>query len=162
MKKIFLDLEDTIITPVLNGWKNIDLINTEKVKTFIKSQNPESVNLFSFALHNDKELFEFNNVCPVIEDALGVKFSLKPTVDNVIKKACCREKRLSVDRVNFFDMSEFWSKDLSFQLFCIDLFKNQQDVHAILIDDSVSDCTMMFKKNNLTLEFINIETLVNI
>lgn len=143
MKHLFLDLEDTIITPVVNGWNDFDLINVSTVKQVIEEFKPDSVNVFSFAIANIQDITHFNKFCrPHIEKAIGLEFSFVPDVDNVVIPACCDILKLHKSRVDFFDASDFWSKQESFRLFMRSFFRNTWKDHKLetevmLLDDAV-------------------------
>ena len=142
-KHLFLDLEDTIITPVMNGWWKTELINLDKIKGIIEQFQPDQVNIFSFALHNDFEREGFNaGTRPMIEQALGRKFSSVPIVENEIINVCCNAKWISPERVDFMDIRDFWGKHDAFRLWCQEMFKNswasgKQDTEVMLLDDDV-------------------------
>ena len=163
MKMLFLDLEDTIITPAFEGWHLCELINVEKIKAFIAHHNIEVVSLFSFAIHNqrEKELFIKHNRV-MIENALGIKIFEIPTMDDHIIPACCREKGIHQSTLDFGDVVAFWSKDISFILFLKDKFKTNKYEHEIFfLDDAISDMNFSFPKQNFTAQCFNIDQLPN-
>ncbi len=140
-RHLFLDLEDTIITPVVNGWADFELINVDKIRSVIEEFAPNSVNLFSFAVWDQHQLALFEqHTLPHIERVLELKISHKPTVDDHIIPACCRQTGTHPSTVEFHDASAFWGKHQSFRLFVRDFFKNKQgDHHVLLLDDAVWD-----------------------
>lgn len=160
MSILFLDLEDTLITPVLDGWHNTELINVDKIRSFISKNQCEAVHLFSFAIWNQREKELFQKHCqPMIESALGMKLGRIPTVDDDIIPACCEQKRIHPSKVDFSDMSAFWSKDLAFVLCIKQWFRINRSVHAILLDDAVEDTKIQFARNNLCIDMFNIDQL---
>ena len=143
-RHLFLDLEDTIITPVLNGWWNTELINVQKIRAIIAEFKPASMHLFSFALWNQAQLEQFtaSNTKSMIEDALGMKFASRWTVDENIIPMCCSIMRLSPEKVDFQEMSNFWSKHEAFRLSMRWLFRSswktwEQENEVLLLDDAV-------------------------
>lgn len=162
MKRLFLDLEDTIITPVMSGWENTGIINISEVKRIINIFRPDVVDIFSFAIHNDKEKSQFNTYCrPMIEEALEVKLNVVPTVDRDIIKACAEQKRMIASKIDFSDLSAFWSKDLAFELWCRHKFNNNHyPTQCLFLDDAVK--STYFKSLSGTYEayVINIDELV--
>ena len=85
MKHLFLDLEDTVITPVVNGWDNTELINKELIKQIVDAFKPDFVHIFSFALHNKHEVEEFKLwVRPALESLLEVPICVTPDMDDMI------------------------------------------------------------------------------
>lgn len=158
--KLFLDLEDTIITPVVEGWHNTELINIEKINKFISENEIESISLFSFAVWNQEELALFKqHTLPLIEDAIGQKIWRMPTVDDDIIPSCCTQKGVHPSRVDFSEMSNFWSKDLAFILCMKEWFKKSRDIRCILLDDMVEDQALHFPRNNLHLTLLNIDNM---
>jgi uncharacterized protein YqfB (UPF0267 family) len=154
-RHLFLDLEDTIITPVVEGWPNVHLINVPKIKRVIQEFQPHSLHLFSFAIWNEFEKDRFMDfVQPRIENVLGMKLGLIPMVDVEIKQACCEIMCLSPDSVDFNDMSEFWSKQESFRLYSRFVFRNnwknwQQATEVMFLDDAVEDEDFFFPQLKL-------------
>lgn len=148
MKHLFLDLEDTVITPVFNGWGSTELINQELVKDTVSEFKPDFVNIFSFALHNLKELSGFNaNERVWLEKSLGVTFRLVPVMDKDIIPTCCKAMDLlHPSTVSFEDACAFWSKHQAFRLFCKQHFGNMhktwnEDTEVLLLDDIVMNET---------------------
>ena len=46
MKHLFLDLEDTVITPVIDGWHLFEIINQDKIQTVINRFEPNFIDIF--------------------------------------------------------------------------------------------------------------------
>jgi len=138
-RHLFIDLEDTIITPVMDGWFNTHLVNVQKIKDIIAQFKPDHVHVFSFAIWNEAELTRFNlGTRPMIEAALKIKFGAVPTVDGDIIPACCKVMGMSTDVVDFQEMSNFWGKHEAFRLNMRNQFKNNKnDVQVMLLDDAV-------------------------
>ena len=158
-KTLFLDLEDTIITPVVNGWFSADLMNVGKIKSFIEREGIEDFMIFSFAIWNDKDLEDFNRICrPMIEKSLGVNFGFIPTLEKDILDSCCKQKGISSSEISTMEVRDFWGKDLSFVLCAKDWFSKNESHHTvILLDDMVQTMSVTFKKENLTVQLFNIE-----
>lgn len=161
MNTLFLDLEDTIITPATLGWHLCELINVEKINKFIKDNNIEVVSIFSFAVHNkrEKELFKKHDQ-EMIENAIGMKLFRIPTMDDDIIPACARQKMLAPSMVSFNDIVEFWGKDLAFQLFLKDsLQNNRTPMKIFFLDDAIDDFHFQIPKLNLDVQTFNIDEL---
>lgn len=144
MKHLFLDLEDTVITPILNGWWNTELINVSKIRSILAEFKPDSVHLFSFAIWNQTQLEQFRSsgTKSMIEEALGARFDSTWTVDENIIPMCCSITGLSPTTVDFQEMSNFWGKHEAFRLSMRWLFRNswktwQQKNEVLLLDDAV-------------------------
>ena len=141
-KHLWLDLEDTAITPVVHGWLNTRVMNVKKIKSFIAEFKPNAVHIFSFAIWNEFERNAFNlGTRPTLEDALGVKFSTVPTVDDDIIPVATRMMNMGDGSVDFQEMSNFWGKHETFRLNMRHLFKNSHahntDIEVVLLDDAV-------------------------
>jgi hypothetical protein len=161
-RHLFLDLEDTVITPVQVSWAFWDPINMAKVRGFIEWWAPTTVNLFSFAVHGERDLKGFDNhVRPYLERDLGVSISLVPTTDDVILGACCRQMKLHRERVDFDDMSGFWSKHQAFRLFVKDMAGKGVDggAEVALIDDAVEDERFEWPALRLSGLIVNVASL---
>jgi hypothetical protein len=164
-RSLWLDLEDTIITPVVSGWWNTDLINLQKIRAVIDEFKPSSINLFSFAIWNHDELNKFNQATrPMIEQALGTHIAHTPTVDDDIIPACCRALGINPGSVDFSEASDFWSKHQSFRLFCLDHFnntwKNQSiETEVIFLDDAVFNESFEWPDLHVKGRILNINTL---
>lgn len=158
MKHLFLDLEDTIIKPITTSWFNTDIINKHKVVDFIEQHKFDTINIYSFAIWNQQELLKFNrDLKTFLENELNLKFNQILTVDDDIIPICCQFMKINKNTVDFDDMSTFWSKDLSFQLFCRSQFANkEQKQEVFLLDDIVETCHIDFTNLNLSVTIKNI------
>lgn len=163
-KHLFLDLEDTIIAPVMEGWWQTEIIpeNAEKIRKIIAEYKPDVVNIFSFAIHNDRERANFGmGTKPMIERALGVTFSSIPIVEGEIIEACCNMKWISSDRCDFIDIRDFWGKQDAFKLWCRHLFQHswekwQQETEVMLLDDDVFNENFQWPDMHVTGQIIDI------
>lgn len=164
-KHLFLDLEDTIITPVVNGWFNTAVINVSRVKGIIEQFKPDSIHLFSFAIWNQAELRGFNvGTRPLVEKVFGFELATTPTVDDDIIPACCRVLNLSHERVDFSDASAFWGKHEAFRLFVrhkfATLWKNWgHEAEVLLLDDAVVNEEFNFTDLHIRGTIANIDNL---
>jgi hypothetical protein len=164
-KHLFLDLEDTIISPVTNGWFSAHLINVEKIRNIITDFQPDQVHVFSFAIWNKRELSGFNEaVRPMLEGELGVKLIRIPTVDDDIIPACCNIKKINPETVDFSEASAFWGKHESFRLFSLSTFRNAWpawavETHVMLLDDAVFNEKFEWPDLHITGEIKNIDSV---
>ena len=165
-KHLFLDLEETIISPVVEGLWNVELMNLTKIRDIIAEFQPDVVNIFSFALHNDLERNNFNaSGCrAMIEKAIGKPLSHIPTVENEIIQMCCNTKWISSDRVDFIDIRDFWGKHDAFRLSIQHLFQHswknwEQETEVILLDDDVINENFEWPDLHIKGRIINIDTL---
>jgi hypothetical protein len=158
---LFLDLEDTIIAPVVEGWTDTYMINVERVRHFINEFNPAYVHIFSFAIWNehDKKAFQLF-VQPKIERALGIKLTMIPTVDRDIIPACCEVMKLHPSKVNLHEMSDFWGKHDAFRHFVRKQFKAAIiERNIVLLDDMVFNEQFCWPDINIKGHILNVESL---
>lgn len=165
-RHLFLDLEDTVITPVLNGWGNVDVINVEKIKSVIQSFNPDKIHLFSFAIWNAAQLnlFRKRGACEMVERALDIKFSTTWTVNDDILPACLKLKNINTNTVDFSEMCAFWGKHEAFRLNMRhhfgNVYKNSHiRTEVMLLDDSVWGEKWEWPDLQITGRIINIDKL---
>lgn len=163
-RHLFLDLEDTVITPVVDGWPNAQLINVEKVKKFIAEFKPDAVHLFSFAIWNVEEKKRFQLfVQPRLENALGIILSGIPTVDDEILPVCCKVMNLGNDSVDFSELSNFWGKHEAFRLNMRHTFRHTKLfghwVEVALLDDAVFNENFEWPDMKVRGRVINVDTL---
>lgn len=161
---LWLDIEDTILTPVVEGWPNSQAIHQKKLKMLIDDVKPDTVNIFSFAVHSDFDRTAFLTFwAEYFKGLIGHEFSTIPTVDQ-IRIACCKQLMLSQDRVSFSDMCDFWSKQLAFELFIQDRASKKEawgmteHDHHILFDDAVIEKTFTLPACNVSGQTINVLT----
>lgn len=165
IKHLFLDLEDTITTPNIDGWDSVDIINTDKIKSVIDSFDPDYVSIFSFALHDSHQLKLFNkSVRLPIENAIDRQLSLIFTVDTDIIPICCEVKMLHPQKVSFDDISSFWSKHDSFRLMMRGLYsktyaKWKKETEVILLDDAVFNEEFNWPDIKVSGKILNIDDL---
>lgn len=163
-KHLFLDLEDTVIEPVLNGWFRTELIpsNIEKIKTIMSDFKPDFVHVFSFAVWNQTELERFNQgTREMVEQALGIKFSGVPSVDDDIIPSACAV--MGICNVDFDDMSSFWGKHETFRLNVRNMFKYAKpeglSIEVLLVDDAVMNEEFSWPDLNITGKIVDITKL---
>lgn len=165
-RELFLDLEDTVISPVVDGWHNVELINVKLVRDVIASFAPTTVNIFSFAIWNERELCKFNtSVRAPLEQALAVPFNLVLTVDHDIIPVCCQQMGMSPSAVDFQEMSNFWGKQGAFRLCMRHHAVNHRrhhpnlPLHVLLLDDAVYNERTVWPDLQTTVEQRNIDQL---
>lgn len=165
MKILFLDLENTIITPVIDGWRNVHLINVDKIRKIADSMRPDQLNIFSFAVHTEHDQKSFKmGLGPRIEQALGRAISFVPIVDTDIKNACCNARKIGIEAVDFSDMTTFWGKQDAFKLYVRSIYANtwstwSQETDLAFLDDDVVDEDFTFPSLHITGKIRNIDNL---
>lgn len=165
-REIFLDIEDTICTPIIEGWHRFELINLDKIREVLTGFEPHSVSIFSFAIWDKHQLGLFNQHCrPHLEQALGVTFNLVPTTDDDVIPACCRQMGISRSTVDFQEMASFWGKQGAFRLFCrehakrLRQFSPSTSLHLLLLDDAVYNERLIWSDLQTIVEQRNIDQL---
>ena len=161
VRHLFLDLEDTIITPVVEGWWRTELINVAKIKAFMAEFKPDFVHLFSFAIWNRNEDVGFQaGTRPLIEEGLGVKLTWCPIVDDDILPSCMKVLNLAPGTMDFSDMSDFWGKQEAFRLFMRHTFRSgSTPVEVTLLDDAVYNETFEWPHLQLKGRILNIDQM---
>ena len=153
---LFLDLEDTLTTPIVNGMANCHLVNLEKVRSLASEFSPDEVHLFSFAIHSDFDQRAFNVILRNwLEEQFKLKFSFEVPLkaSDLIEKAAIN-KKLMPSLVSFEDACEFWGKDLCFKLFVKETLRNCE---VLLLDDCVDNESFEFKDINVKGSMIKID-----
>ena len=164
VRHLWLDLEDTVVTPVVDGWFNTHLINLDKIERVMAEFKPDQLHVFSFAVWNRQELTRFNmGTRPMIETRLKMPFSIVPTVDDDIIPACCSIMHIDPGSIVFSDMSDFWGKHEAFRLFCRKTFANTHahgiDTEVLLLDDAVMNEEFSWPGLRLKGRILNIDQL---
>jgi len=157
---LFLDLEDTVIEPVMKGWHNTGMINEEKLKKFIADYNPDSIHIFSFAIWDEDQKGKFmGHTKMMIEQALGIKITGVPTVEDIIHNVC-RVQGIPPSSMDFDDLSTFYGKQHSFHLCMRHLYAgNSTPVELTFLDDAVYNEACVWPDIQVTLRILNIDTL---
>lgn len=158
----FIDLEDTVIEPVLSGWPAASpCAAIEKVKRALDVWKPDEVQLFSFAIGDSAELEGFNtHVKGWLQERLGHSIVASPTVNDDVIPAICRQRRLHRSKVAFRDVVDFLGKHEGFRLFVRDCFARVDGgVEVLLIDDAVLNESFEWPDLRIKGQIINVETL---
>lgn len=142
---IFLDLEETVI----NNWDDGLLVNSTKLRNFLKCQKATDVNVFSFAIWNsaDAATFERRHL-RVIEMALDCKIISWPTVEQMM----LADRDLT--RVHFDNISEFMGIRTKVGAFTNWCRKNNLQ-KAMLVDDTVPNIDIVDRDTMSVIRFVN-------
>jgi hypothetical protein len=147
----FLDLEQTII----ESWASPDLIYTDPLRLWLHAQGAESVNIFSFALWNEKDKVAFvdRGIRHSIETALGLPVRTYPAVTDMMRA------EQQVNHTNFENVQEYIGlrgKKDAFRNYmqCVGSF-----TRAVLIDDVVPDETITHRRYGWSIEYWNVDTI---
>lgn len=160
MKTLWLDIENTILSPVVEGWHASVPMNIVRIQNYIETYKPDRLGIFSFAIHTDHDRNSFKlNWNAYFLNKLGMPFAYIPNIEQ-IKKHCCSAMRISPDRVEFSNMCDFWSKQLAFELYVQGFSKgNVDEQHHTLLDDAVVHKTFAFPKLNVSGQVLNIDKI---
>lgn len=160
-RHLFLDLEDTVIEPVLKGWHATEMINVAKVKAFIAEFKPHEVHLFSFAVWDNQQKAMFQQgTQPMLEAALGIRLHSIPTVDDDIIPAVCNVLGLPRSSMDFDDLSTFCGKHDAFRHCMRNLFKHSSSLkELVLLDDAVYNETSEWPDLQVKLRILNIDQM---
>jgi hypothetical protein len=148
MSNVFLDLEGTII----DGWNSGLLINPNKIKIWLDSNNIGDIHIFSFALYNNKDLVEFvdSGMKNSIERALNRRILTWPSVEDIQKVVYDYEH---VRYENVYEFSQINGKHWAFIKF---ILGQQEEGEFVLIDDTIPSLEIKDNKGNKVIRLINI------
>lgn len=149
--KVFIDLEETLVDPVNNGWANarlMDMNQLSNIKEILLKYKASSIDIFSFALATKFDQQAFNVFLKDrIELVLTVKINSVITHSEMMRK-CGYEH--SSEHGNHLSSLMKIGKRNAFLNFCKSLLVSDE---FILIDDSVMDETVEVNGNKI--HFIN-------
>ena len=154
-----------MVTPITSGWANFDLLNLQKIRDVLRSFEPHSVVIFSFAIWDQQQRRLFETYCrPHLERELGVTFDLVLTVDDDIIPTCCRQLGIEPSTVDFQELSAFWGKQGAFRLWARDFALDHRStsilpLHLLLLDDVVYNERVVWPDLQATVEQRNIDQL---
>lgn len=156
---LYIDLEGTITKPIISGWQNVELINIQKIKHIIEELKPDTINIFSLAIHDQADMDGFNiHVRPWLESILGRCFWEVPHSYGDIIWGCLEERGLSKEHTTFSDALDFWGKQEMFRIYVKRHFKDSEvENMVVLIDDVVEDEEFNWPNRNLSGVILNID-----
>lgn len=148
--EVWLDLEDTII----NSWSDGLLINYEKIKTWLDTNNIGNINIWSFAIWDDTDIeyFETSGMKACIERVLDRKILAYPSVEMMQKFVFTYESIHYSSREEFMQLN---SKKWSFIKTILGRYNNGPQ-HVVLIDDAVPTMDIIDHNNDVKIQLINI------
>ena len=147
--KIFLDLEQTIIT----SWDEGLLCNATRVRDFLADQKTKTFTVFSFAVWNNKDQATFEKIHRrPLERALDCRVKHCPSVEDFMKADT------SLTGVHFNSVTDFVSIRGKVGAFT-NWVRFNGIKHAILVDDVVPNVDIITRDNGDVIRFINVENL---
>jgi hypothetical protein len=148
--KVFLDLEDTVI----DNWHSGTPVNIPEVKFFLKLSDVSEVSLFSFAVWDEGDRFDFQKrLQPMLERELDVRFTQLLTCHDMMRS----DKFFT--QIHFEDLREFIAmrgKNDAFVNWCL---ANEQGEHSVLVDDIVPNRVMVDFDSKTKIETINVTNI---
>lgn len=159
--KVFLDLEDTIITT----WHEGLLINASSIREFLEkdefilntSVTPviEEVRIFSFAIwdNKDKEDFVTRHFKDMIERVLGVKVVEWLSVEDMQKIV------EDWSGFKFYDRTDFMQLHGKHDAFIKVCLAREVNFNCVLIDDAVPSRTVIDHERNLEINLVPVQRL---
>ncbi len=146
-KILFLDLEDTII----ERFDDPLLMNVEKIKDWLGQHQFDEIRMFSFAIHNDRDIYIFETqMRESIQRVLDI--TIHPTVfatGNHFKEIGKHFK----ESITHNELFEEIGKYRSFVAWCNLHFKGN---HCVLLDDAFADETQILWDSNTQIDFVRI------
>lgn len=148
MKRVFLDLEGTII----DMWDNPVLINVDKIRDFLAKHNVSEIEIFSFAIWDENDVNAFDDIKESLEKNLCVNIKTTHPLNDVSK---------IVNKFNHFQLkaietASLWGKARSFEDF---IDATHENSHCILIDDIIPMKRIENKDTGNIIELINVDSL---
>lgn len=155
-KIVFLDLEDTVIDEFWRA-ERAQLMNIDRVRAFVQREQPDAVQLFSFAIADESTVEQFRQAFELrLSAALGVRFDLAtPFTTGALFRLCRRHGTVFEDE---HECMLFHGKEMGFQRF-IEMSSEFHDTEVVLVDDSVDLKTIQLPRRNLTIRMVNVNDL---
>lgn len=158
----FIDLEDTVIAPVLQGWAAAEPIGLARnVGKLLRDWQPDEVRVFSFAVRDERDVQGFReHVQPWLEKLLGFGITKVLTTDGEIFPAVAKLLKLHPSRMEFSDVVDFLGKGGAFKHFTKSCsIRDGEPMEVMLVDDAVDDESFSFPRLRLSGTLVNAERL---
>lgn len=149
-KSLFIDLEGTVI----GSWNDPRLINEDSVRKFIRWQDVDHVNIFSFAIWTQKDLEQFHRVLqPQLESALDTRIINVPMVADMMA--------VDTDQTSmvFDNACDFITTRTKKDAFIAWVNTNWPQHDCILVDDVVPDITITDRLTDRKIHLVNINNI---
>jgi len=144
--KIFLDLEETVIT----SWAEGLLCNSSRVRDFLAENDAKSFTVFSFAVWNDKDKQDFEKLHRRgLERALDCRVAACPSVEDFMRADT------ALTGVHFDSLTDFISIRGKVGSFT-NWVRFNGISHAILVDDVVPNVDIVTRDSGDVIRFINV------
>ena len=146
--RVFLDLEQTII----DEWSNPVLINVGKISNFLRQNNVDEIEIFSFAIWDEKD--EANFCCELetrLMEALGLQVRFIVHRVDQISNAVFKNTGVLWERQ---ELITCLGKQEAFTQFCRAKFGKGD--HCILLDDMVMNSVTVDTDFNRIIQAVRI------
>jgi hypothetical protein len=156
--KVFLDLEDTVIT----NWRDQYYTNVQKVRTWLIENEIKEVGIFSFAIYDDADKTIFEKQLKVgLTDVFGIRITTWPSV-------------LEMMDIDTRHTGDYWRNESSIGTAVTEFinlrgktqafinFANEQfpDAKSIaLLDDVVKNTIITYPDEQRTIHLVNVDKL---
>lgn len=150
MKKLFLDLEGTLIDDIDNC--NIIARSLAKVKAFIKAWQPDEIETFSWAFWDASDLAKWNSIAAWLKKELEREVKFQSFDVREQRMAFLKSIIGHVKPGEEFNFGTLANKERVFEWFIKGAFN--EGVFA-LIDDTVTEKIILFNKGRLVIEFFS-------
>lgn len=149
-KHFFFDLEQTMITE----WSDPVLCNFDKIQRFIERCEIKEIDIFSFAIWNERDQQHFNKTMKSwLEQQFQVQIVNVWTLD-FVRQQITNKTSIRLDTTEFISL---WGKRRAFEDFCDIMLEHGS--RATLIDDVVPNVTVRNHDKNQTISLINVDRL---
>lgn len=153
MLQVWIDLEETII----NNWNDgLFIYHVDTIRTWCKYHKLENINIYSFAIYDDKDKEHFfsSGMKASIELALDCSILEYPSIAE-IQHVVSKYEGIKYD--SRFEFMQLNGKHWSFIKYCM---LAHQGKHNVLIDDAIPTWTICDNKTNTSIDLINIVDLM--
>jgi hypothetical protein len=159
---LIVDLEDTIVKPIISDEYVLLYDNIEKIKQFhYKTVYPDTfvysgfeVLTFSWALWNNIDVDVFKKNQTTLEKLLQFRFTNIYTMLDYINDLKKLTSRNFEDDITFTD---YYNKEMILFQLCLNGWRPNTNIY--FIDDVVKDCSGRFNNHNTTLSIINLSNI---
>lgn len=152
MKQMFLDIEGTLVEDM--NHPRFIVHNIQKIKDKIDLFQPEKISTFSFALWEEKDFIQWNQISNTLSKNTGMNIAPQSFDLLDLKLEFLRDLIGKASEQEIWDFNKLLNKERMFEWF---IRKNFKQGHFILFDDLVPNKTIIL--DELTIEFIDASKL---
>lgn len=149
---MFLDIEGTLVEDM--NHPRFIVHNIQKIKDKIDLFQPEKISTFSFALWEEKDFIQWNQISNTLSKNTGMNIAPQSFDLLDLKLEFLRDLIGKASEQEIWDFNKLLNKERMFEWF---IRKNFKQGHFILFDDLVPNKTIIL--DELTIEFIDASKL---